>query len=937
MLLMVCFGAAGQLSKDLGYTRSFKGYGYVDTTAANTGGAAKSFAYLITYGDGIKFWLRNAENNRWIGIGMSSGSPSLQQVTTTGNSTTDSLIVTNSTGSTKVVKIYSYPYIGGSTGSGIIELSTTSPGNIYTQLSYEGIRWIRPGGIGKLLTFNDPAALYNTLSNLPDTPGTLASHIKINGTTYGANVRGVVDLGTIGGGSYTAGNGIKFDGSTIRWADTLFTSTSMDGNNYAGSLSYWQLNSFNVNSLSGSLGNNTGISIGQSSTYGGFTFKDNFADRGISSFYNFGTNNYGRFRVQNSNIEAIYMNAGKQAGMYVFNNGSNNVVTSFFADSIRFRHSTTGKYQPSAESTAKYKVVLMDSATGALVTTSPTNISGYSGSNTAGTGIRIADGKVSLKDTIDYALNIELRDTADIDGIRNPAISWLVRDTVEGNEVQTSLFNSKNVVGLQQGIPETGYGAGIFVTKEGFQLNAYRPADPYYKQYNIQARDTGINVQYNESRIDLHRFSLDLSAPEGGTLKLFNNSTTDVKTPYSKITNDATGKRLMLLNGVNADVELINPDSLGGGTNKVNTMEVVGDLLNLSSIPAGAERNYFSTSGSASIATSSNELVLNGIATVATSNIVNVPLDMASERWTQKIRIRCNVTTGTQRVGLGTRPSNRAGINRGFSYTFDAGSGVDKGKGFVFTGNGATFTQRAVSAALPLSNNDVVELTVERNGYTFNCKSKNITTGDSVTISYEYPVTSTAEPVMLPTSRPAIYQLNQANQTVLSWSFVEQTPTNPYLLIIGDSKTAGHNATAASGRFVNQLQSAHPDSVFAFTGYGDELNDAVKWLYLIKRVKPKNVVIALGSNDIRNTQTELSIAENLSRIVEACKFINADVYFLGLGENTINQSYLWQFANATLGSSKMITAYPTLAGDGVHLLDNASHTTVKQAIEAKLF
>lgn len=370
---------------------------------------------------------------------------------------------------------------------------------------------------------------------------------------------------------------------------------------------------------------------------------------------------------------------------------------------------------------------------------------------------------------------------------------------------------------------------------------------------------------------------------------------------------------------------------------KISHLNVSGNLFNLSSIPDAAQRNFFTTSGAAAITAGSGELTLTSIATVSTSNIVNVPLDMANEQWTQVIRIRCNVTTGTQRIGVGTRPSNNANINRGFSYTFDVSSGADKGKGFIFTGNGGTFTQRAVSAALPLSNNDVIELTVQRNGYTFDCKSKNITTGDSVTVSYDYPVTSTSEPVMLPTSRPAIYQLNQANQTVLSWSFTDNTPTNPYLLVIGDSKTAGHNATTAAGRYVSQLQAAHPDSVVVFSGYGDELTDAVKWLALVRKVRPQNVVIALGSNDVRNSRTEAATLENLSRLYEACKFVGANVYYLAMGENSINQSFLWQQAMAMVGSDNMIITYPALAGDGVHLLNTAAHTTVATSIETKLF
>jgi hypothetical protein len=145
----------------------------------------------------------------------------------------------------------------------------------------------------------------------------------------------------------SAGNGIKIDGSAIRWADTL-------GNT-------------NLRFLGGSI---FGI-YKEDAIFGNTSFTINEYGNNIEYIGGSGT---GRLVIGDNRAELSGVSGAK----------SSNVKTTKDAafingDSIKLAYDGGAIYSPSTNSKTKYKAVLMDSITGALVTISPDSLGGSSG------------------------------------------------------------------------------------------------------------------------------------------------------------------------------------------------------------------------------------------------------------------------------------------------------------------------------------------------------------------------------------------------------------------------------------------------------------------------------------------------------------------------------------------------------------------------------
>lgn len=196
-----------------------------------------------------------------------------------------------------------------------------------------------------------------------------------NGNEYFVNVSG--------GGSYVAGNGIKIDGSTIRWADTL------------GATSIF------LNNLLGFTSNNSNFEIFEGNVH--------YASNGNLFFVGNHTN---KLLSKHENLFAGFTN-------YFLAPLGNKFYTSISGDSIFLNKKyddnggmyLAGYYTPTTTSTAKYKVMLMDSTTGALVTISPDSLGGSGSTDTTSLSNRI-NLKLNISDTASmltpYALLTEV-------------------------------------------------------------------------------------------------------------------------------------------------------------------------------------------------------------------------------------------------------------------------------------------------------------------------------------------------------------------------------------------------------------------------------------------------------------------------------------------------------------------------------------------------
>jgi hypothetical protein len=141
-------------------------------------------------GDTLKY----SKNGVNYTIGTVGGSnPTLQQVTTVGNSTTDSLNVKTPLNKL-AVSITSADFSGAENTSGEIKLINTFD-NSYLFLNELGLSSYSSGSaLAKELRFTSNRNQYSQIS-IPDSSGTLTQRITLNGTTYNTASNGVVSLG----------------------------------------------------------------------------------------------------------------------------------------------------------------------------------------------------------------------------------------------------------------------------------------------------------------------------------------------------------------------------------------------------------------------------------------------------------------------------------------------------------------------------------------------------------------------------------------------------------------------------------------------------------------------------------------------------------------------------------------------------------------------
>jgi len=119
--------------------------------------------------------------------------PTLQQVTTAGNTTTDSLNIKTPLGKT-AVSITSLDFAGAENTSGEIIFRNTFDSSRLkiSELGFD--RYFTPTSSSKQVRFNNIRDQYSQIS-FPDSSGTLAQRVKANGVTYSAGFNGVVDIG----------------------------------------------------------------------------------------------------------------------------------------------------------------------------------------------------------------------------------------------------------------------------------------------------------------------------------------------------------------------------------------------------------------------------------------------------------------------------------------------------------------------------------------------------------------------------------------------------------------------------------------------------------------------------------------------------------------------------------------------------------------------
>ena len=218
------------------------------------GGSSYSFTYPLQLNTGIV----SLDTTKWHSFPFYNTQyrpitwvPTLQEVTTQGRRTADSIVFVANNENTQVGAIYQT-----STGPDkrFLTYQTGSTLNsAYTQLTPSNLTWVTTGGNTLSITTPLSSPTDNRTIRLPDTSGAITIGAKVNGTTYMAGANGIVDIGTIGGVSTLQltdslnTNGVT--GITLNTPNVIFSTPvtfSKTGRAWSGTLSLASQSAYSI-------------------------------------------------------------------------------------------------------------------------------------------------------------------------------------------------------------------------------------------------------------------------------------------------------------------------------------------------------------------------------------------------------------------------------------------------------------------------------------------------------------------------------------------------------------------------------------------------------------------------------------------------------------------------------------------------------------------
>jgi lysophospholipase L1-like esterase len=179
--------------------------------------------------------------------------------------------------------------------------------------------------------------------------------------------------------------------------------------------------------------------------------------------------------------------------------------------------------------------------------------------------------------------------------------------------------------------------------------------------------------------------------------------------------------------------------------------------------------------------------------------------------------------------------------------------------------NGVWANGRTTARTVAGSAGDTILLSLTRDVNVITCVARNLTTDNAIDTTYTYITDSTMTVAMPNTARFAIYSFG-GDFTVDSLAISSKEVKNAAVMVVGDSKTAGYNATDIYTRYSN-LIAQQTTSLTINAGGWDRTQEVLLKMPEIIALSPKQLLLAIGSNDRRSGVTLDSFKARFARIV----------------------------------------------------------------------
>lgn len=357
--------------------------------------------------------------------------------------------------------------------------------------------------------------------------------------------------------------------------------------------------------------------------------------------------------------------------------------------------------------------------------------------------------------------------------------------------------------------------------------------------------------------------SIDSIQSTSRTIFFQNDTTTGADTTEWALGNTHYAKR-MLVKSADGTLKIVNQSTQHAVVYDLstNTESILGPLYGKSTFTSITPD--FTTNG-ATNSISGGHIIL-GCSTCGT---YHESLDLTGGtllgHGRMTVVFRPNFTAGAATYGfaIGLRSTNTIGPSDAYA-VIQLLTGASAGQAMLV--GGATDTQIDTSTTrLTWSNGQQLAMTFERTGNTLFMTVRNLTT-NGPPVSVQHALNSMNPPTTANTGRFSMLVLGGGPYEIDSVSVSSRETVGAWVMVLGDSKSVTYYPLNFTSGWVSDVATSNPDLV-NLSGGSDKIVDILNRTAEIIRLAPKQVLLAIGSNDIRAGTDTTTVDVNYDTLV----------------------------------------------------------------------
>ena len=258
---------------------------------------------------------------------------------------------------------------------------------------------------------------------------------------------------------------------------------------------------------------------------------------------------------------------------------------------------------------------------------------------------------------------------------------------------------------------------------------------------------------------------------------------------------------------------------------------------------------------------------------------------------------------------------------------------------FFYQSNNNTWaTSTSTPTALTYATNDTIEMFIERINQSVILRLVNLTQ-ITASVYYKIDVGITATPIAPNTAHFAIGS-HGGTWDVLEFEVQNREIISPNIMFVGDSKTLGYGASTFYTTYPGLLGYQY-DKTTVSAGFGDTTQDLLNHLPEILAIKPRQVILSIGSNDIRFGVNNEVFEANYIDITRQLEGAGIEVIHLSPtyeGANGVDTSGQYDFVKANypkfIDSFRTIQLTGNLYTDTIHWSTTGDRDVVQDILDS---